>query len=339
MNLKTPRYNQFALCREMLETADIIGKFDFSQTREVAATIKQAGKLFLSGEGSSRIFPAKSLISLAMSRGVNVAMATDGSLQATEYDLASWPVFVASNSGQTKEVVVLCQRLIESGHKNIFGLTAGTATKLHTLAKPTFVLSCGKEDAVAATKSVVEQGLFYRSMLAHWINCTSCSDARPQAAELARQTMTATIDASITEKLVAAPTIYFAGRNNGVAEELALKTNEITRKKSNYLEGTIVVHGIEEVMNRDDVVVLVDPYESEWAFIKKNLCDAIGMTVIAISPKPTIFPTLVVPELPGYSDIFQLMSGWNLLVETGTALGLNIDKPTRARKVGNECEG
>jgi len=34
--------------------------------------------------------------------------------------------------------------------------------------------------------------------------------------------------------------------NNGVAEELALKTNEITRKKSAFLEGTFAVHGIEE---------------------------------------------------------------------------------------------
>ena len=45
-----------------------------------------------------------------------------------------------------------------------------------------------------------------------------------------------------------------------MAEELTLKTNEITRKSSDYLEGTYAVHGIEEVMNADEVVIWVEPY-------------------------------------------------------------------------------
>ena len=32
----------------------------------------------------------------------------------------------------------------------------------------------------------------------------------------------------------------------------------------------------------------------------------------------------------------EMAAGWNLLVETGLRLGVNIDKPERARKVGNE---
>jgi glucosamine--fructose-6-phosphate aminotransferase (isomerizing) len=31
-----------------------------------------------------------------------------------------------------------------------------------------------------------------------------------------------------------------------------------------------------------------------------------------------------------------LCAGWNVLVEIGLALGINLDKPERARKVGNE---
>ena len=74
----------------------------------------------------------------------------------------------------------------------------------------------------------------------------------------------------ITEKIANAGTIYFAGRNDGVAEELTLKTNEITRKKSDFLEGTYAVHGIEEVMNSDDVVVLINPFKSELEKIKEG---------------------------------------------------------------------
>jgi glucosamine--fructose-6-phosphate aminotransferase (isomerizing) len=35
----------------------------------------------------------------------------------------------------------------------------------------------------------------------------------------------------------------------------------------------------------------------------------------------------------------QLMAGWNLLVEIGLATGIDLDKPERARKVGNEFQG
>ena len=50
---------------------------------------------------------------------------------------------------------------------------------------------------------------------------------------------------------------------DGVAEELTLKTNEITRKPSDYLEGTYAAHGIEEVMNAGDVVLWVDPIQDQ----------------------------------------------------------------------------
>ena len=44
---------------------------------------------------------------------------------------------------------------------------------------------------------------------------------------------------------------------------MTLKTNEITRKKSDFLEGTYVVHGIEEVMDKNDIVFVIDPMEEE----------------------------------------------------------------------------
>ena len=33
-----------------------------------------------------------------------------------------------------------------------------------------------------------------------------------------------------------------------------------------------------------------------------------------------------------------MAAGWNVLVETGIRLGVDLDKPERARKVGNEFE-
>ena len=79
-------------------------------------------------------------------------------------------------------------------------------------------------------------------------------------AEKTEQALTLKIDPAITEIIRKASIIYFAGRNNGVAEELALKTNEITRKKSAFLEGTFAVHGIEEVMDKSEVLIWIEPF-------------------------------------------------------------------------------
>lgn len=338
MKLDDPKYGQFALVKEMLETAEVIRRFDFSKTAAVAKMVKEAGRIFLTGEGSSRIFPAKSFIYGVLKRGLPIAAATDGSFQAAEYNLADWVVAGASNSGQTKEVISLLSKLGAAGHTKRFGVTANAGTKIFEVTDETFLLSCGKEDAVAATKSVVEQGLVYRSILCNLIDC-QCPANKEKAADLAKEVMETEYDADIIAKLASAPMLYFAGRNNGVAEELTLKTNEITRKKSDYLEGTYLLHGVEEVMRAGEACILIDPFPSECAKIKELIEGRAGLTVVAVAPEKTIFPTIVLPTLVGYDPFLQLMAGWNLLVQIGVALGINLDKPERARKIGNEFEG
>ncbi len=342
MNLSDPKYKNFALVREMLQAPDVIGRFDFNQTERIAASIRTTKNFFLTGEGSSRIFPAKSFMYQMFCRGgvtangERISMGTDGARQAAEYDLSGWTVMGASNSGRTMELIALFHKLKADGHPQLFGVTANAGTHLTEIAD-TIVLGCGKEDAVAATKSVVEQALVYHSIQIALSGC-GCAKNQGKAAELAKETLAPEIDPKLIEKLAAAPTLYLVGRNNGVAEELTLKANEITRKKCQYLEGTIVVHGIEEVMNPDEVVVVVDPFEQDMPFIKKNLVDGVGMTVIAIASKPTLFPTIEIPSLKRYDPYFQLLAGWNLLVQAGIACGIDIDKPKRARKIGHAFE-
>ena len=180
----------------------------------------------------------------------------------------------------------------------------------------------------------MEQALVYQSLLVHLKDLPWASN-QVKAAVLAESAMSADVDPALVAKLAAAGTIFFSGRNNGVAEELALKTNEIVRKPSRYLEGTLALHGIEEIMTARDVVIFLDPPESEFAMMEKIFIKNIGATVVVLGPKATPFPTVSTPVLDGYSNFLALMAGWNLLVETGLDLGYNLDKPARARKVGN----
>src|SRR5512133_3611431 len=165
MNLKEEKYSRYALVREMMETPDIIRAFNPSAAAPFAGDVRKSKGLFLTGEGSSRIFPAKRAITSNLKRKTAFPIMTEGSTQAEEYNLNDYAVFLASNSGKTKEVIRLATTLKSKGHKQIFGLTANQGTKLAEIASGTHVLTCGKEDAVAATKSVVEQGMFYDSLL------------------------------------------------------------------------------------------------------------------------------------------------------------------------------
>ncbi len=338
MNLNDKTYSNYALVQEMMETVETVLKFDPLQTASVAKTIEKASKLHLTGEGSSRIFPAKNAIKRSLTWGMDLSVSTDGSWQSASYDLSNKAVFCASNSGRTKEVVLLAKKLGAIGNNLRFALTANEDTLLEKECSETWVLKCGWENAVAATKSVIEQTLFYDSIL--WnINNKDLKTALPALAEKIKTALTLDIDPEIVKLAAKANTIYFAGYNDGVAEELTLKTNEITRKKSDYLEGTYAVHGIEEVMEKNDIVFVINPIEEEYQKFHEVLEKGVGLKVVAIADKETPFSTIRVPEAGDLAPYVYLCAGWNLLVEIGLHLGIDLDKPERARKVGNEFGG
>jgi len=335
MNLNEEKYSKYVLTHEMFGTVEMVKNFDGLRSREVAQKISKVGKLLLTGEGSSRIFPAKNTIRQALKRGIDCQVITEGSRQASQYDLSKFAAFCASNSGRTKEVILLAKKIMEVGTKNCFGLTSNENTLLEETCAETFVLNCGWEKALAATTSVVEQALFYESLLWNMEGRNRNKELKVLADKM-RTALKLDIAPEIIEALAKAPTIYFAGYNDGVAEELTLKTNEIARKKSDYLEGTYAVHGIEEVMQKDDVVIVIDPMEDEIEKFQEVLEQGVGLKIVAIASAETPFTTIKVPDAGDLSAYVYLCTGWNLLVETGLFLGIDLDKAERARKIGNE---
>jgi len=335
MNLQDNRYNKFFLIREMLETGEIVKHLDIKKILSYEKEVKKE-RIFFTGEGSSRIFPAKKIMYEARKRGYKEDFYTDCATQALEYNLLNSTVFVASNSGKTKEDLELIRKLKRQNHDNIISIVANAGTPIMNEAHVSYLLTCGKENAVAATKSVIEQALFY-DLLFRKLNNMPLPDLN-KLGNLITQVLEMPIPKEITKTLINSQVIYFAGRNNGVAEELTLKTNEIARKKSDFLEGTYVFHGIEEVMNTDEVVVIIDPFKDEEEKYKDVLINGIGLKVIVISARKTIFPTIIIPEYGDFNNYIEIAAGWNLLVEVGINMGIDVDNTLRARKVGHEFE-
>ena len=109
-------YSQFNLVRDMLAAADAIQSFDSSVVKATAAEIASVGKLLFTGEGSSRLFPAKSAIMQSRQQGWPCALHTEAGRQSQNYALADWAVLGMSNSGRTAEVIRLFTSLKAAGH-------------------------------------------------------------------------------------------------------------------------------------------------------------------------------------------------------------------------------
>lgn len=339
MNNTDPKYTAFGLCRDMLETPAIVAGFNPDQVEAAASAVKQTGKLHLTGEGSSRLFPAKHAIKVARQRGYDLQLHTDAGFQSQSYQLADWAVLGASNSGRTAEVIQLFKKLKDQRHDKLFSLTAFADSTLESFSNAGYVLGCGKEGAVAATKSVVEQALFVQAIVEAAAGTPRLAGELARLSTAMQQALTTPIPAEVTKLITDSPVIYWAGPNDGVAEELTLKTNEITRKPSDFLEGTYAAHGIEEVMNKGDIVLWIDPIAEQEQKFEDVLVKGVGVNIVCISTRDTRFPTIKVADCGDLTGYAYMAAGWNLLVEAGLALGVDIDKPQRARKVGNEFVG
>ena len=92
-------------------------------------------------------------------------------------------------------------------------------------------------------------------------------------------------------------------------------------------------------MDARDVVIVVDPIVDEVAKFREVLVQGVGLHMVAVATHPMGLTTLVVPDAGEMNPYVFLAAGWNLLVEIGLKLDINLDKAERARKVGNEFTG
>lgn len=333
MDRNNEKHKKFHLVNEMFDTVGIIRDFDMNAVPSVIKA-RPDSRIMLTGEGSSRIFPAKNAIHHRMLLGKGPELLTEGSLQILQYPLTNHLVLGASNSGKTKEVIQLFTELRAKAHHPLYGVTCNADTPLEKLCDGTVFINVCREQAVAATKSVVAQALVYESLLHSLVPYEFTLSSLADGFE---NILNRPVDARIVDSLAAAGTVYYAGFNNGVAEELSLKTCEILRKKSAYLPGTFLLHGIEEVISANDVIVLVDLMESEFRKIHEIYTKLIGCKVIAFT-NSSPFLNISVPKGTVYEEgYFKLATGWNMMVEAGIALNVELDKPIRARKIGNEA--
>ena len=87
---------QYGLVQDMLETINVIQKFNPQAIVDVCKQYLDTDWLILTGEGSSRIFPAKMMIHQAMLRWYHGQIITQWARQLMEYDIQDYTICALS---------------------------------------------------------------------------------------------------------------------------------------------------------------------------------------------------------------------------------------------------
>lgn len=335
MNQNDSKYNKFHLVNEMFASVDLIRNFDFTWVDRLWEVANSSTRWHLTGEGSSRIFPGKNALHHRNLLGRGPEISVQDATLLKDYNLNESVVMGASNSGRTKELVSLFQKLKSENHQKLLAISANRNSPLEALATQILYLDNCPEKAVAATYSVMAQALVYDSLLMRSINQTIDLE---RLADQVNTALNLAISNEVVETLTKAHTVYVIGNDTGVAEELALKSVETIRKPSFYLQGTFLLHGIEEIISKDDVLLILDDLKEEVDKIAEVYAQKIGAKVVLVGRTHPQCLSVALPQVerPLFEGYVKLALGWNLLASAGVALNIDLDSPQRARKIGNE---
>ena len=330
--------------KEMLESADVIRSFDFDITRNLAKEIGTKRVIF-TGMGSSVLFPARQAKSRAfelnISNRVEVFFASD---LLSYNDFSGTYVFLCSNLGMTKETILLLEH-IKKRKAKYAAVTAVPDSILAKKCKDRIIMQCGFEKGVAATKSVIEQGLILDSLVLNLaknqgkkINFGKIKRYASGASKSILWNINANVPNNMVNDLANASSIYFIGRKTGVADEIALKSHEIARKNAFFYPDTHIVHGIEESIESNPIVLFEPSKFKNFIVDFTNFSKRIDSKLYGVDSKRLI-EGIKIKSTPYFENYCLLAAGWGLLRGIAKKLRINIDKPKKALKVGNPYKG
>ena len=330
--------------KEMLESADVIKNFDFNITRNLAKEIGNKRVIF-TGMGSSVLFPAKQAKSRAFELNISNRVEEFFASDLLSYDdFSGTYVFLCSNSGMTKETILLLEHI----KKNKAKYTAVTAVPDSILAKrceEKIIMQCGFEKGVAATKSVIEQGLILDSLVLNLaknqgkkINFGKIKKYAIGASKSIFRNIDINVPNSMSDALAKASSIYFIGRKTGVADEITLKAHEIARKNAFFYPDTHIVHGIEESIESNPIVLFEPSKFKNFIGDFRDFSKRINSSLYGIDSKRLI-DGVKIKSIRYFENYCLLAAGWGLLRSIAKKLNINIDRPKKAVKVGNPYKG
>ncbi len=330
--------------KEMLESGEVIKKFDLEWTKGIAKDVGSR-KLIFTGMGSSVLFPAKQAKSRAFELNIKNSVEVYFASDLLSYnDFSDSYVVLCSNSGMTKETILLQEHIKKRGAKYL-AVTAVSDSILAKRCKDKIIMSCGFEKGVAATKSVIEQGLIFDSLIFNLaknqgkkIDTENIGRFLADSSRALIKNININVPRDMLDAVAEASSLYIVGRTTGVGDEIALKTHEITRKTAFFYPDTHIVHGIEESIESNPIIFFEASKFKKFIgdfrkFSKRTNCKLFGID------SKKVIEGIKIKSTPFFENYCLLSGGWGLLRMAAKKKGLNMDKPKKIFKVGNPYKG
>lgn len=329
--------------KEMRQTPQIVRNFNFEAAQGLHKALMRHKAVHIVGLGSSTRFPAQNIAHIAEYNDKTAALKIKpmGGREALGKKHGHAAVFLISNSGETKEVLDVARKLKKQGHSDIFAITAGKDSTLAKLCgtQNTVVLSCGKEEAIAATKSVVEQALVMMMAL------NPAAFTKQKMQDLAAHIddiLGMKIPKQLIKQMNRAHGIHFSAPPNGAVHELVLKfTEACTRRTVTHNNTTEIVHGpvqgmvarkhLRDKEKNKDVVILIDPDQEDIPMYREKLVDRAGLNVWTMNAEHHGLDHINIPEFPDHDfrGFTQLIAGWAIMIKLAQKMGLSVEEVDR----------
>lgn len=332
--------------KEMLEGAEVFKAFELSETETLAEEI-EGERIIFAGMGSSILFPAKNAKNRAFQ--LNIKNKVEVFFASELLDCSKFPdtyVILISNSGMTKETILLLNHLKKTKTK-FAAITAVADSLLAKKSKNKIIMGCGFESGVAATKSVMEQALILDSLIFNIaknygakVSFIKLRKSLADASEKILSNITLRLPEFMLEALSKADSLYFAGSNEGVGDEVALKAHEIARIHSYFYPATHIVHGIEESIKANPIILFEPCKFKPFIADFKKFSNTTGCNLFGIDAKENSeIDTLIIKSNELFNNYCLLAGGWGVLRNVANELRIDMDKPKKAVKVGNPYRG
>lgn len=277
------------------------------QAETIAKRIQATNRVVLMGMGASHW--ANRMV-LASYRAAGIEASAEVVCEAMRAPLASQPrvTLLVSQSGGSGEIAAYLQR--NPDHADHFGLTLNTDSTLGSTL-PCLIGQGGREQAFAATRSILVTVCLHAAVLAHLGADTSeLLDVLQTGDPLG---MPAPPEA--VQRLQSCPLLVLSGRGqaHSALEAAALTYTELTREPAIALELGQLLHGPMEMLRPDMALVLARPNGADAAAVTR-----VAQAAVSYGLSPILFDCGTHPPVEGATSI--ALAGRTGLAEVATLL-------------------
>ncbi|MFQ5973547.1 MAG: SIS domain-containing protein, partial [Alphaproteobacteria bacterium] len=249
-------------------------------------------------------------------------------------------VMAISQSGESPDILSVMELARVQGAVTL-GITNAPRSPLAGVVEHVLDVHAGRENSVAATKSVIATLTALAALVAHWAEDRPVLEALPALPE--RLSEAASSEWPGMEVLREAPSVLVVARGRGypIAQEIALKFKETCALHAEPFSSAELLHGPVRLVGRGFPVVVLATADAALAGVREVLraLRRMGAHLLVASPLEEVLAEAdTALPLPGSLDpvldpIVAAQAFYPFLARLAAARGLDPDNPPHLEKV------